>query len=158
MRLLAELRENRQRPPPPVTKDALEDARAQLRAKKRALFETELALEAKRAVKAFSLYELGDGRTRSGGAEGKRNRAQVLDRLARLGQGISPAQRNDYAWLKDAWACKMLAEHGDAWPAVFAGWAQRLEAVQAGDRAAVSKFMHDEAQRCLRGALALVVP
>jgi hypothetical protein len=91
MRLLAELLENRHSLS--ATKDALEDARAQLRVKKRAHFETELALEAKRAVKAFSLYELGDGRTRSGGAEGKRNRAQVLDRLVRLGQGISPAQR-----------------------------------------------------------------
>ena len=99
------------------------------------------------------------GRTRSGGAEGKRNRAQVLDRLVRLGQGISPAQRNDYAWLKDAWGCKLSAEHGDAWPAVFAGWAQRLvEAVQAGDRTAVSKLMHDETQRCFGEELALVVP
>ena len=53
----------------------------------------------------------------------------------------------------------MLAEHGDAWPAVFAGWAQRLvEAHQEGDRTAVSKLMHDETQRCFGEELALVVP
>ena len=66
MGLLAELRLNRQCLS--ATKDALDDAKAQLRGKKRALFEAEQALEAKRAVKAFSLHELGEGRTRSGGA------------------------------------------------------------------------------------------
>ena len=157
MRLLDELRENRQSLS--ATKAHVQVAREILCGKKRALFETELALEAKRAVKAFSLYELGEGRTRSGGAEGKRNRAQVLDRLVRLGHGISPAQRNDYAWLKDAWGCNMLAEYGDDWPAVFAGRAQRLvQAHEEGDRTPVSMFMHDETQRCLGGKLALVVP
>ena len=116
-------------------------------------------MEAKRAVKAFSLYELGEGRTRAGGAEGKRNRGQVLDRLVRLGQGISAAQRNDYAWFKDAWDGKMIAEHGDEWPAVFAGWAQRLvQAHEGGDRTAVSKLMHDEALRCFAEEVALTTP
>ena len=157
LRLLAELRGNRQSLS--ATKANLQEASEILRGKKRALFETELALEAKRAVKAFSLYELGEGRTRSGGAEGKRNRGQVLDRLVRLGQGISAAQRNDYAWFKDAWDGNMLAEHGDEWPAVFAGWAQRLvQAHEGGDRTAVSKFMRDEAQRCFAGEVALTVP
>ena len=116
-------------------------------------------MEAKRAVKAFSLCELGEGRARSGGAEGKRNRGQVLDRLVRLGQGISPAQRNDYAWFKDAWDCTMLAEYGDEWPAVFAGWAQRLvQAHEEGDRTAVSKLMHDETLRCFAEEVALTTP
>ena len=83
----------------------------------------------------------------------------MLDRLVRLGQGISPAQRNDYAWFKDAWDGKMLAEHGDEWPAVFAGWAQRLvQAHEGGDRTAVSKLMHDETQRRFGEELALVAP
>ena len=158
MRLREELRGNRQSLS--ATKANLQEAREILRGqKKRALFETELALEAKRAVTAFSLCELGEGRTRSGGAESKRSRARVLDRLVRLGHGISPAQRNDYVWLKDAWGCKMLAEHGDDWPPVFAGWAQRLvQAHEEGDRTAVSKLMHDEPQRCFGEELALVVP
>ena len=101
MRLLDELRGNRQSLA--TTKATLQEASEILRGEKRALVETELALEAKRAVKAFSLYELGEGRARLRGADGKSNRGQVLDRLVRLGQGISAAQRNDYTWFKDAW-------------------------------------------------------
>jgi len=60
---------------------------------------------------------------------------------------------------KKAWDGKMLAEHGDEWPAVFAGWAQRLvQAHEGGDRTAVSKFMHDEPQRCFAEEVALTVP
>ena len=158
LRLLEEMREKRQSLS--ATKAQLKEAEEILRGKKkRALFETEQALEAKRAVKAFSLYELGEGRPRGGGAEGKRNRAQVLDRLARLGQGISPAQRNDFAWLKDAWDSKMLEEHAVRWPAVFAGWAQRLlHAHEEGDRTAFSVFLHNETQRCFGEEVALVLP
>jgi hypothetical protein len=83
----------------------------------------------------------------------------VLDRLVRLGQGISAAQRNDYAWLKDAWDGNMIAEHGDEWPAVFAGWAQRLvQEHEGGDRTAVSKFMHDETLICFAEEVALTIP
>jgi hypothetical protein len=126
---------------------------------KRALFETEQALEAKRAVKAFSLYELGEGRSRGGSGEGKRNRAQVLDRLVRLGQGISAAQRNDFAWFKDAWDSKMLEEYADGWPGVFATWAQHLlQAHEKGDRTAFSVLLHHETHRCFGAELALVLP
>jgi hypothetical protein len=157
MRLLDELRGNRQSLS--ATQAKLQEAREILRGKKRALFETELALEAKRAVKAFSVYELGEGRTRAGGAEGKRSRAHVLDRLVRLGQSISPAQRNDYAWLKGAWGSKMLVEHADHWPAVFIGWAQHLVQVhEEGDRTAASNILRSETQRCYVGEVALVVP
>ena len=68
-------------------------------------------MEAKRAVKTFSLSDLGEGRPTEGGIDGKKNRAQVLDRLPRLGQGISAAQRNDFMWFKDTWDTKMLEEH-----------------------------------------------
>jgi len=157
LRLLEEMREKRQSLS--ATKAQLKEAEEILRGKKRALFETEQALEASRAVKAFSLYELGEGRPRGGGAEGKRNRAQVLDRVARRGQGISPAQRSDFAWFKDAWGSKMLEEHAVRWPAVFAGWAQRLlQAHEEGDRTAFSVFLHNETQRCFGEEVALVLP
>ena len=126
-----------------------------LKTKKRALLDVEQALEAKRAVKAFSLSELGEGRP----AAGAKARHEVLDRLARLGEGISPAQRNDYAWFKKAWDKKMLAQHGAGWPALFASWSQRLlDAHARGDRAAFSAFMHDETKRCFGEEVALVVP
>ena len=116
-------------------------------------------MEAKRAVKAFSLSDLGEGRPKGGGSECKKNRAQVLDRLSRLGQGISAEQRNDFAWFQETWDKKMLEEHGDEWPAKFASWAQRL--VQdhcANDRTASPGFMNNESTRCVGEELALVVP
>ena len=121
--------------------------------------DVEQALEAKRACKAFSLSELGEGRPRGGGAAGAKTRHQVLDRLARLGEGISPSQRNDYAWFKEAWDKKMLEQHGAGWPALFASWSQRLlDAHAQGDRAAFSAFVHDETMRCFGDEVALVVP
>ena len=100
-------------------------------------------MEAKRAAKAFTLHELGEGRPRGGGTEGKRNRAQVL------GDGISPAQRNDFVRFKEAWDSKMLAEHGERWLAVFAGWVQRLlHAHEEGDRTVFSVFRNNETRRC----------
>jgi len=147
LRLLEELRAKRQSLS--ATKAHLKEAGEILRGKKRALLEAEQALEAKRAVKAFTLHELGEGRPRGGGAEGKRNSAQALDRLVRLGQGISAAQRNDLLWFKDVWDNKMLTEHGDRWPAVFASWAQRLlQAHEEGDITAFSVFMNNETRRC----------
>ena len=40
-------------------------------------------------------------------------KAAVLERLARLGRGITPAQRNDFPWFKERWDEKMLQEHGE---------------------------------------------
>ena len=141
------------------TKSQLKEMADLPKTKRRALFDVEQALEAKRAVKAFSLWELGDGRPRGGGAAGAKARHQVLDRLARLGEGISPAQRNDYASFKEAWDNKMLEQHGAGWPALFASWSQRLlDAHAGGDRAAFSAFVHDETKRCFGDEVALVVP
>ena len=110
-------------------------------------------------MKAFSLSELGEGRRSCGGAAGAKARHHVLDRLARLGEGISPGQRNDFAWFKEAWDKKMLDEHGAGWPALFASWSQRLvEGHEQGNRAAFSAFVHDETKRCFGHEVALVVP
>ena len=116
-------------------------------------------MEANRAVKAFTLHDLGDGRAKGGGAECKKNRAQVLDRLGRLGQGMSAAQRDDFLRFKDARDNTMLTEHGDRWPTVFAGWVQRLlQAHEEGDRIAFSVFMNNETRRCFAEEIALVLP
>ena len=107
------------------------------------LVDTEQALGVNRAVTALSLFDLGDGRPKEGGTDGKKNRAQVLDRLSRLGQGISAAQRNDFMWFKDTWDKKMLEEHGVGWPAIFLGRAQRLlNQHETGDGTAFSVFMY----------------
>ena len=83
-------------------------------------------LQAKHAIKHVSLEDLGKGRSRGGGVFAKRRRWEVLDRLSRLGQGLSPAQRNDLTWFKNAWGARMLQEHGGEWPETFTGWMQRL--------------------------------
>ena len=130
-----------------------------LRQKKKALLETEQALQAKRAVKSFSMAELGEGKRACGGNEGRKTRGAVLERLARLGQGISAAQRNDFPYFKEQWDSQMLQEHGDAWPALFASWVQAVvDAHAAGERTAFSAFLHRETLRCLSAAPALVVP
>ena len=98
LRLLREMHDTHQSLS--ATKAQLKDTAEILRNKRRDLLDTEQALEAKRAVKAFSLHDLGEGRPHEGGIDGKKNRAQVLDRLSRLGQGISAAQRNEFMCIK----------------------------------------------------------
>ena len=65
-------------------------------------------LEANHAVNQFALEDLGKGRSRGGGVAAKKRRWEVLDRLPRLGQGLSPEQRNDFTWFKEAWDAYML--------------------------------------------------
>jgi hypothetical protein len=64
LRLLEEMRAKRQSLS--ATKAQLKEAGEILDGKKGALLETEPALEAKRAVKAFTLHELGEGREHHG--------------------------------------------------------------------------------------------
>ena len=119
----------------------------------------EIVLEEKYAIKTYSLEDLGQGRSRGGGAAARKRRLEVLDRLARLGQGLSPAQRNDFSWWKDEWDTKMLEQHGEDWPAVFAGWVQRvLDDTEAGMVNAFSLFVHAETRRCFDGVPGLRVP
>ena len=119
----------------------------------------EAVLEAKHAIKQYSLEELGKGRRRGGGVAAKKRRWEVLDRLARLGQGLSPEQRNDFGWFKEAWDARMLEEHGDSWPETFMGWMQGLLGKnEAGVGNAFSVFVHNETRRCFDGVPGLRVP
>jgi len=128
-----------------------------LRKRKQAIQDAESLLETKHAMTSFSPEDLGQGRSRGGGGPAKqKKRAEVLDRLARLGTGLSPAQRNDFAWWKDAWDAKMLAEHKDDWGGVFAGWVQSiLNDLDEGSASAFSLFVHAETVRCFSGAPAV---
>ena len=134
-------------------------ATALLKKRKREIEDAEGVLQAKHAIKRYSLEALGKGRKSGGGVVAKKRRWEVLDRLARLGQGLSPAQRNDFTWLKDAWDARMLQEHGGIWPETFMGWTQRLLGENENGKAnAFSVFDHNETRRCFDGALALRVP
>ena len=134
-------------------------ATALLKKRKREIEDAEVVLETKHAIKQYTLQDLGMGQKRVGGAAAKKNRLEVLDRLARLGQGLSPAQKNDFKWFKEAWDARMLQEHGDNWPELFMGWMQRLLGEnEDGVANAFSVFVHNETRRCFDGVSALRVP
>ena len=109
-------------------------------------------LETKYAVKQYSLGDLGKGRSRGGKSCAKKRRLEMLDRLARLGQGLSAAQRNDFSWFKDAWDARMLQGDGGIWPVTFMGWVQRL--LGENDDGVANTFpffFHGERRRCFDG-------
>ena len=134
-------------------------ATALLKKRKREIEDAEVVLETKHAIKQYTLQDLGMGQNRVGGAAAKKNRLEVLDRLARLGQGLSPAQKNDFKWFKEAWDARILQEHGDNWPELFMGWMQRLLGEnEDGVANAFSVFVHNETRRCFDGVAALRVP
>jgi hypothetical protein len=138
---------------------AIDDANATLAKRRRAIRDAECVLEARHAMKTFSLAGLGQGRSRGGGAPAKKLRLEVLDRLSRVGQGLSGAQKNDFGWWKNSWDEKMLEEHGENWGGLFAEWAQRvLQDHEDGIGNAFSLFVHDETRRCFHEQLSLHVP
>ena len=137
----------------------LQVADAKLQAKKQAIKEHETLLTTKRDIGSMSLAELGAGCRSCGGAAAKKNRLAVLDKLARLGNGVSEAQKIDFMWFKEAWDTAMVAAHGAEWPATFAGWAQKVvNDHDAGHRTAFSQFMHSETVRVLSGTVAVAFP
>jgi hypothetical protein len=141
-------------------KAEFEESNKALKKKQAQLRELEGVLEAKYAMKTFTPELLGQGQLRSGGPSARKSRFEVLDRLAHLGVGLSPAQKNDWTWFKGAWDAKMVNEHEQEWGSTFAGWIQRvLEDMeeQAGSNA-FSEFVHDETIRCLSDAPALRLP
>jgi len=135
-------------------------AARELKEKKAAVAALEDILETKHAVKTFTPEFLGQGLKKAGGAKGRDARFDVLDRLAHLGAGLSPEQRNDWPWFKAAWDAKMVSEHDKEWPVLFAGWVQQvLEDMthEAGSNA-FSCFVHQETLRCLSGEIAIRIP
>ena len=137
-------------------KTAAKAADKELRVKRQKMQELESITACKHAVKRFRLEDLGKGANNAGGAKGKKNRLEVLDRLARLNAGLSAGQRNDWQWFKDAWDKAMLIEYKDEWPETFATWIQ--EVLMDSRSNAFSIFVHEETCRVFDGAAALQVP
>ena len=137
----------------------LVNAKEELRILRKATADMESVAETRTAVKTFDPKKLqGDGKPR-GEAVAKKMRFEILDRLARLGTGLSASQRNDNAWWRDAWDSAMLTQHGAAWGEKFATWVEKILKDIAGGKAnAFSKFVHDETVRCFHDDLVLMVP
>ena len=120
---------------------------------------TEGILEEKNAARRISLAMLGQGKPRSGGAPARKHRFEVLDRLAQQGSGLSPAQRNDWSWFKEAWDTKMSEEHDSNWGRVFSGWTQKvIDDHSAGMDNAFSVFVENETVRNFKDKVMLVLP
>ena len=108
------------------------------------------------AIKTYTLKALGDGTENGGGYKGRVLRWEVLDRLARIGAGLSDGQKNDWAWFKSSWDEAMLAEHNHNWPMIFAGF---MQGVLDDDRtSAFSDFVYKETLRVFSSHAALSVP
>ena len=113
----------------------------------------------KRELMSIAPEALGQGKARSGGAASRKLRYEVLDRMAQLGTGLSPAQRNDWVWFREAWDAKMSDDHKENWGSTFCGWMQKiLNAVHDGQANAFSQFVHDETTRNFKYMPMLVLP
>ena len=110
------------------------------------------------ADKMYTLEMLGANDSKAGGAGGRKNRLEALDRLSYQGAGLHPGQRNDFEWWKRQWDEAMVAEHKGNWAALFAGWMQNI--INSSESNAFSAFMHEETNRVLRSKfpVALSVP
>ena len=131
-------------------------ATKQLQVKRQKLQELENVSACKHAVKNFTLEELGKGANNAGGAKGKKNRWEVLDRLTRLKAGLPAGQRNDWPWFKETWNKEMVHQHEGNWASLFMKWMQNV----LGDERtnAFSAFVYNETCRVFHSTAALHVP
>ena len=80
-------------------------------------------------------------------------------KFSKMGTGLSPSQRNEWAWFKEAWQGKMLDEHGEKWVRIFAGWMQEvMDSLERGQENAFSVFVHSETRRSFNSDVALELP
>ena len=129
---------------------------AELRETRRKICELEGVGACRHAIKTFTLEALGEGSDNAGGPRARKNRLEVLDRLARIRAGLSPGQKNDWSWFKEAWDKEMVTEHGAEWASVFAKWMQSLLEDERSN--AFSTFVYNETRRVFHGTAALHVP
>ena len=142
-----------------AAKRELEQTQELLRKRKAEVLQQEKISESRHAIKTFTVDLLGQGCANAAGVQGRKRRCEVLDRMTRLGSGLSAPQRNDWDWFKHAWDEKMKAEHSSNWGQVFAGIIQRLlNDLALGTSNAFSLFVNTETKRCFDGVGALQVP
>ncbi len=134
-------------------------ARKLLRAQQAKLADAEEAIDIRHRIKHVGLSELGAGLRSCGGAAGRTARLEALSRLARLGSGLSAAQRSDFDWFRREWDAAGMEDFGEKWPETFAAWLQNvIDEHLGGNPRAFSVFVHNETRRRLSGSLALALP
>ena len=134
-------------------------AKSDLKKKKALLAEADNVACCKWNLKTFSSEQLGQGCDKGAGAAGRKRRAEVLDRMARLGSGLSAAQQNDWEWFKVNWDQRMLLDCGCDWGGTFASLMQAViddHATVCGN--AFSLFMKAQTDRVFAETPVLQVP
>ena len=134
-------------------------ARKTLKEQKLRILDAEATLHVRQQVRRFSPDDLGHSRRNCGGALGKKNRLEVLKRMAGLGAGLSASQKMEFSWFCDAWDAAGIEDFGDEWPDMFSVWIQTV--VEEHENAVVtafSSFVYSETTRRLSGAVALALP
>jgi hypothetical protein len=129
---------------------------AELRQTKRSIKDMESIRASTYAIKTFTLGALGADSDNAGGAKSRKNRLEVLDRLARIKAGLSPGQKNDWPWFKEAWDQEMVSQHGPLWASLFSKWVQAVLDDECSN--AFSVFVYNETRRVFHGISALHVP
>jgi hypothetical protein len=152
---VAHQHKERQREAAKALKDR-DAAVAELRATKRKLQEMESTCAERHAIKTFTLDALGEGDDSAGGPKARKNRFEVLDRLARSRAGLSAGQKNDWSWFKEAWDKEMVKQHGANWASLFAKWMQNVLGDERSN--AFSTFVYNETCRVFHDTAALHVP
>ena len=121
--------------------------------------DAEAAVDVKHNIMKMSLSDLGANVRNCGGVAGRNARVHVLNRLAALGSGLSPAQRSDFGWFQREWDAAGIEDFNLNWPETFATWIQKiLDDILGGDPRAFSLFVHRETTRRLSGRLAIALP
>ena len=133
-------------------------AKEQLNTRKKELMSLECILETKHAIKRYSPEGLGLGNT-CGGQAAMKLRYEVIDKMAKLGSGLTPAQKNEWAWFREAWGTRMREEHNTDWGGTFSQWMQHiLDDITGGAFNAFSTFMHEGTIRIFSKTAMLVMP
>ena len=108
----------------------------------------ECILETKHAIKRYSPEGLGLGKNNCGGQAAMKLRYEVMDKMAKLGSGLTPAQKNEWAWFREAWYARMREEHAADWGGTFSKWMQKiLDGIRGGASNARYTFMHEDTIR-----------
>ena len=72
-------------------------------------------------------------------------RFEVLDKLSKLGQGLSDLQKNDFAWFKETWDEYNLEQEQDQWGLTFSTYVQHiLNEISAGQTNAFSQMVFEQ--------------
>ena len=111
------------------------------------------------AIKRYAPKALGQDSRSGGGVAGRKMRFEVLDRLAKIGSGLSAPQKSDWSWFKESWGQAMLDAWGVNWGGTFASWIQGvLNDIESGANNSFSLFVNAETRRVLDKVPALMVP